>query len=97
MQSDDISEDLYMIAQGEIEINGEIKSQGFIFNQKGFFCQAISGDKVETKSFVSVWAVTLAELEDLARRYPQVKVYFDLKLGKNRRKYQPKQQGILIK
>jgi len=65
-----------MVAEGEIDINGETKSTGFVFNQKGFFCQAISGDKVVTKSFVTLWAVTLAELEELARNNSQIKVTF---------------------
>ncbi len=67
-----------MVVEGEIDINGVTKSKGFVFNQKGFFCQAISGDKVVTKSFVTVWAVSLLELEDLGRTYPQVKVHLDL-------------------
>ena len=63
-----------MIIDGEIDINGETKSSGFIFNQKGFFCQAISGDKVVAKTFVSVWSVNLKDLEELATNYPSVRV-----------------------
>jgi hypothetical protein len=85
-----------MIVEGEIDINGETKSKGFVFNQKGFFCQAISGDKVVTKSFVTVWAVSLVEMEDLGRTYPQVKVHLGLKLVKNRSEHKSEQQGILI-
>ena len=63
-----------MIIEGEIDINGETKSKGFIFNQKGFFCHAISGDKIVAKTFVSVWVVNLKDLEELATNYPYVKV-----------------------
>ena len=65
-----------MVSEGEIDINGETKSTGFVFNQKGFFSKAISGDKVVTKSFVTVWAVSLSELEDIARTHVQVKVKY---------------------
>lgn len=85
-----------MVLEGEIDINGETKSTGFVFNQKGFFCQAISGDKVVTKSFVTVWAVGLAELEDVGRTYPQVKVKHALTIGKNQLEYRSEQQGLLI-
>lgn len=68
-----------MVVEGEIDINGETKSKGFVFNKKGFFCQAISGDKVVTKSFVTVWAISLVEMEELGRTYPQVKVHLELK------------------
>jgi hypothetical protein len=48
-----------------------------VFNHKGFFCQAISGDKIVTKSFVTVWAVTLSELEDIGRKFPSIRVIFN--------------------
>lgn len=66
-----------MVIDGEIEINGETKSSGFVFNQKGFFCQAISGDKIVAKTFVSVWAVNLKDLEELATNYPSIRVIFN--------------------
>jgi hypothetical protein len=72
-----------MVLEGEIDINGESKSTGFVFNQKGFFCKANSGDKIVTKTFVTVWAVSLVELEDLAATYPQVRVKNILTIGKN--------------
>ena len=63
-----------MLTEGEIEINGEVKTAGFIFNQKGFFCKAANNTKVSTKTFVTVWAINLRDLEDLGKNSPAVLV-----------------------
>lgn len=52
-----------MLIEGEIDFNGEVKTSGFIFNQTGFFCKASSGDIAVTKTFLTVWAINLRDLE----------------------------------
>lgn len=49
-----------------------------------------------TKSFVTVWTVSLAELEDVGRTYPQVKVRVRLMIGKNQHEHRSKQQRLLM-
>lgn len=59
-------------------MDGETKSAGYVFNQMGFFCQQKSGENVRAKSFISVWAVSLKELEELRHNYPSIEVNFKL-------------------
>jgi CRP-like cAMP-binding protein len=72
MQAGDISEDLMMVDEGEVTAE-KLQQRGYVFNQNGFKYKEPAAVSVVTKTFVSVWAVSLKDLEDLGRTSSRIK------------------------
>lgn len=66
MQAGDVSEDLMMVDEGEVKTPASQK-KGFVFNKEGFLNKSPSRDTIVATEFVSIWAISLHDLEDLAK------------------------------
>jgi len=61
-----------MIAEGEVSTT-EKKTKNYVFNHEGFFSKSPAKSTVVTNTFVVVWAISLADLEDIARSSTKVR------------------------
>lgn len=55
-----------MVDEGEVKTPSPQK-KGYVFNKEGFASKSPSRETVVASEFVSVWAISLRDLEDLAR------------------------------
>lgn len=66
LQAGDISEDLMMIDEGEVKTPA-VQKKGYVFNREGFTNKAPSRDTITATEFVSIWAISMRDLEELAK------------------------------
>lgn len=55
-----------MVDEGEVKAPDTQKA-GFVFNKEGFVSRTASPVTVTTSSFVTVWAISMKDLEELAK------------------------------
>ena len=55
-----------MVEEGEVSTPTKMKA-GFVFNQQGFLNRSRSSITVTASSFVSIWAISLRDLEELSK------------------------------
>ena len=68
IQAGDISEDLMMVDEGEVKTPAPApQKKGFVFNKEGFSSKSPSRETIVATEFVSIWAISLRDLEDLAK------------------------------
>lgn len=60
-----------MVDEGEIE-NPEVKKNGFVFNQEGFFKRSPASTNVVAKEFLTVWSINMKDLSELAKNIPAI-------------------------
>lgn len=55
-----------MVEEGEVKTSATQK-KGFVFNREGFSSKSPSRETVVATEFVSIWAISMRDLEDLAK------------------------------
>jgi CRP-like cAMP-binding protein len=55
-----------MVDEGEVKAPAPQK-KGFVFNREGFANKSPSRETIVTTEFVSIWAISLRDLEELSK------------------------------
>lgn len=61
-----------MIDEGEVKTS-ITHGVGFVFNKDGFANRTPSRETVQTLGFVSVWAISMKDLEEISRTSAKIK------------------------
>lgn len=55
-----------MVDEGEVKTPA-VQKKGFVFNKDGFLSRSPSRDTIVASEFVAVWAISMQDLQDLAK------------------------------
>ena len=63
-----------MIDEGEVKVSSskEPKKNGYVFNSEGFKTGSPVADSYTALTFVSIWAISLRDLESLGKSSAQI-------------------------
>ena len=61
-----------MIDEGEVKAPA-LHGTGFVFNKEGFSSSSPAPESVTTVSFVSVWAISMRDMNELGRTSAKIK------------------------
>lgn len=69
-----------MVDEGEVKASAAVQKKGFVFNREGFESKSPSRDTIVATEFVSIWAISLHDLEDLAKTSSKIQAILTEKL-----------------
>ena len=60
-----------MVDEGEVKTPA-LQKKGFVFNREGFSSKSPSRETIVATEFVSIWAISMRDLEDLAKNSSKI-------------------------
>lgn len=70
-----------MIEEGQVEVNGQILGPGKTFNFGGFSRHEPSAETYLTKTFTSVWAISLSDLVEIGSKSVNLETKINKKIS----------------